>query len=92
MTELEAGKQLSDFERCSWGPKGVEFARFHICGDQEVFIYGPEPGGKGINVELISGADWRPHGEDTRKSHVLRLSKARARALASAIMGAAAEL
>lgn len=82
----------SDFEASDWGPKGDRFAAFHLAGGLDVNIYGPLAGFRDINVEVISGCDWRPSGPDTRKSTVLRLPKARARALASAIMGAAAEL
>ncbi len=75
----------------SWGPQGLEYARFHLAGDLNVRILLPSPGNKDLNMEVLSGCDWGD-GNDTRTSTVLRLPKARARALASAIMGAAAEI
>ena len=72
----------------NWGPQGREFARFHIAGDQDVVIRQPVPGIRQVQVELMGRClecD-RPYTSDT-----LRVSKSMARAIASAIMGAAAE-
>jgi hypothetical protein len=77
--------------RAQWGPQGIEFARFHLAGDLDVRVLHPPAGLKNVQVEILTGAYWGD-GQDTRKSTVLHLSKSRARALASAIMGAAAEL
>lgn len=86
----------SDFEASSWGPRGNRFAQFHLAGDCDVVIYYPAPGDKDCAVEIITGTDQRDPmylgGKDTRKSTVIRLSKSKARAFASAIMGVAAEL
>lgn len=87
---LEAGG-YEDQPSLNWGPQGNEFARFHLAGDQDVRILGPAAGIPEVQVEVIMGCHWGD-GPDTRRSTVLRLNKARARAIASAIMGAAAEL
>jgi hypothetical protein len=87
-------KDVNDSDKSSglnWGPQGIEFACFHLAGDLNVRILAPVQGIKDIQVEITSGCDWGG-GQDTRRVTVMRLSKSRARAVASAIMGAAAEL
>jgi hypothetical protein len=73
---------------------GVEFARFRIAGDLTIRILTPAAGDpEGVRLEVLLGAQYHPvTGEDERTSTVAFLSKARARAVGSAIMGAAAEL
>ncbi len=80
-----------DAPECEWGPLGIVFAQFHLAGDLDVFIHGEVPGIKDIQMRVTIGTDHGP-GNDTRVHTVLRMSKSRARAIASAIMGAAAEL
>ncbi len=74
--------------------RGVEFARFRIAGDLTIRILTPTPGDPdGVRLEVLLGAQHHlVTGEDCRTSTVAFLSKARARAVGSAIMGAAAEL
>ena len=75
---------------------GREFARFRIAGDLTIRVLTPAPGDpEGVRLEVILGPEHGqngPDGEDHRTSTVAFLTKARERALASAIMGAAAEL
>lgn len=82
------------FDRISDGfSHGNSFATFNLSGDCDVTIYYPAPGVHAIAVEVITGsAPFAPGAPDTRRRTVLQLPKNRARALASAIMGAAAEL
>ena len=73
---------------------GSEFARFRIAGDLTIRILTPTPGeAEGVRLEVLLGTQYHPvSGEDMRTSTVAFLTKARARAVGSAIMGAAAEL
>jgi hypothetical protein len=73
---------------------GVEFARFRIAGDLTIRILTPAAGDpEGVRIEVLLGAQYHAvSGEDVRTSTVAFLTKARARAVGSAIMGAAAEL
>ncbi len=73
---------------------GVEFARFRIAGDLDIRILTPAAGDpEGVRLEVLLGARHHPvSGEDCRTSTVAFLTKARARAVGSAIMGAAAEI
>ena len=80
----------SNFESESWGPTGKLYARFEFSGVQ-ISIFSSDQETRGVNVELITGADWRPDGEDLRHRTVLYFDKSRARSFASAVMGAASE-
>lgn len=74
-------------------PHGNKFAEFNLAGDCTATIYAPGPGYRTVAVELVTGsAPFTEGAPDTRRRTVLQLPKAKARALASAIMGAAAEL
>lgn len=81
----------SEFEAAQEAIGGVKFAQFHLSGSQDVTVYAPYGGSRNIALEIVSGVDWRPGGPDSRRRTVLHLPKSRARAVASAIMGAAAE-
>ena len=63
-------------------------ATFKVAGDLEVLVAN-SPGG-GVDVEIITGV-WFGDGQDSREIKRLVLPKSGARAIASAIMGCAAE-
>ena len=73
-------------ETCAWD-SAIPYASFHLAGDLEVEV-GRYDRDTAVVVKIARGAIF---GQPGRKDY-LPLSKARARALASAIMGAAAEL
>ena len=62
-------------------------AQFHITGDLEVLV---ATAAGGVEVEIVEGAYFGV-GEDSRTIKRLALTKPVARAVASAIMGCAAE-
>lgn len=66
---------------------------FHLAADQDLIVEAA-PINKWVCVTLLEGVDYGPDSPDTTRKAVveLNLSKSRARAIASAIMGAAAEV
>ena len=66
---------------------------FHLAADQDVNIE-TSPVDKMVCVTILEGVDYGPDSPLTNRHSVaqLNLTKARARAIASAIMGAAAEV
>ena len=72
-------------------------ATFHLCGDLDVQIRTDQPA-RGVTVSLsnpmaeVGLAGTGAGSTDTWAAHSLTLSKSVARAVASALMGAAADL